>query len=308
MMKEFCILMLIIISLVAGCNQDPSTQPLPNIIFILADDLGYGDISCNGQEKFSTPNIDRLALEGMKLTQHYAGSTVCAPSRSSLMTGQHTGHTPIRGNKGNPPEGQWPLMDEACTVAEMLQKAGYVTGAFGKWGLGSPRSEGDPNNQGFNVFFGYNCQSLAHNYYPRHLWSNHDSVALEENQGRATGTYAPLLIHEKAIEFIQENKDKPFFLYYPSVIPHAELFAPEEYMDKFRGKFLPEKEYKVIWAGNFPEPARGVLEKSLYGDNLMIIGDAAGFVAPISGEGIQPGITSGQVAGEVAIKALKAVL
>ena len=167
------------------------------------------------------------------------------------MTGQHTGHTPIRGNKEVKPEGQWPLEGQAFTLAEMLKEAGYVTGAFGKWGLGSPRSEGDPNNQGFDVFFGYNCQRLAHHYYPWHLWSNQDSLILEENQGTGTGIYAPLLIHEKAIEFLESNKDKPFFMFYPSVIPHAELFAPEEYMEKYHGKFLPENIYEGTDDGEY---------------------------------------------------------
>ncbi len=147
-------------------------QKAPNIIYILADDLGYGDLGCYGQKKFSTPNLDRLAAEGLRFTQHYSGSTVCAPSRSALMTGQHTGHTPIRGNMEKTPEGQVPLPDRAYTLAELLKEKGYVTGAFGKWGLGYPGSEGDPNNQGFDVFYGYNCQRLAHHYYTWHLWHN----------------------------------------------------------------------------------------------------------------------------------------
>lgn len=216
----------------------------PNIIYILADDLGYGDLSCYGQERFSTPNLDSLAAGGIRFLQHYSGSTVCAPSRSSLMTGQHTGHTPIRGNKEVRPEGQVPLPDQAYTLAELLKEKGYVTGAFGKWGLGYPGSEGDPNNQGFDVFFGYNCQRLAHHYYPWDLRENQEKVILGENEGHKTGIYGPDLIHHKAIEFIEKNKDKPFFLYYPSIIPHAELFAPERYMARFRGKFLPEKEYR----------------------------------------------------------------
>jgi len=218
----------------------------PNIIYILADDLGYGDLSCYGQTKFTTPNIDRLAQEGIRFTQHYSGSTVCAPSRSSLMTGFHTGHTPIRGNKEWKPEGQWPMSSNAFTIAEMLKSHGYVTGAFGKWGLGYPDSEGDPNNQGFDEFFGYNCQRLAHNYYPFHLWHNQEKVMLDDNQGRARGTYAPDKIHAEALKFLETNKDKPFFMYYPAILPHAELFAPEEYVTKFRGKFLPEKEFKGV--------------------------------------------------------------
>lgn len=216
----------------------------PNIIYILADDLGYGDLSSYGQKKFSTPNIDKLASQGMLFTQHYSGSTVCAPSRSSLLTGMHTGHTVVRGNKEILPEGQYPIPDATFTLAEQLKKAGYKTGAFGKWGLGFPGSEGDPISQGFDVFFGYNCQRLGHHYYPYHLWSNKDSIVLKNNAGKLKGTYAPNLIHTKTLEFLELNKDDPFFLYVPSIIPHAELAAPQEQMEKFRGKFLPEKVFK----------------------------------------------------------------
>jgi arylsulfatase A len=237
--------------LLSGCrsrreNAAVSSSGKPNIIFILADDLGYGDLSCYGQTNFQTPNIDKLAKEGMRFTQHYAGSTVCAPSRSSLMTGQHTGHTKIRGNKGVKPEGQFPLNSEAVTIAELLKEAGYVTGAFGKWGLGYPGSEGDPNNQGFDEFYGYKCQTLGHNYYPYYLWHNQTKEILEGNKGKETNTYGPEIIHEKALAFIEKNKDTTFFLYYPSIIPHAELLAPDNYMDKFRGKYLPETKYVGI--------------------------------------------------------------
>ena len=221
-----------------------SEKKSPNIIYILADDLGYGDLSCYGQQKFTTPNIDRLAKEGMLFTQHYSGSTVCAPSRSALMTGTHTGHTAIRGNKEVKPEGQHPIPDSTYTLAEALKKANYATGAFGKWGLGYPGSEGDPNKQGFDTFFGYNCQRLGHHYYPRHLWSNNDSIAIDLNQGQQKGLYAPQLIHEKTLNFIEENKDHPFFLYVASVIPHAELVAPEDLMNKHRGQYPPEKSYQ----------------------------------------------------------------
>ncbi|MBT3382805.1 MAG: arylsulfatase [Prolixibacteraceae bacterium] len=220
-----------------------SEKQTPNIIYILADDLGYGDLSCYGQTNFSTPNIDKLAESGMKFTQHYSGCTVCAPSRSALLTGQHTGHTFIRGNKEIQPEGQHPLEAKAVTMAEVLQKAGYVTGAFGKWGLGYPGSEGDPNNQGFDEFFGFNCQRMGHNYYPYHLWHNQEKIVLKGNEGKQTGEYGPDVIHNRAIKFLEDNKDKPFFMYYPSIIPHAELLAPEKYMDKYRGKFLPELKY-----------------------------------------------------------------
>ena len=224
-------------------SSSPSDRP-PNIIFILADDLGYGDLSCFGQKNFQTPNLDRMAAEGMKLLQHYSGSTVCAPSRSALMTGLHTGHTYVRGNKEVRPEGQHPLPDSIFTLPEMLQQQGYATGAFGKWGLGFPGSEGDPNNQGFDRFVGYNCQRLAHHYYPRYLWDNQEKVVFEENQGFEKGNFVPNYIQDRTIEFIETHKDEPFFLFVPSPIPHAELIAPDSIMDKYRGKYLPEKVYE----------------------------------------------------------------
>ncbi|HBC79877.1 MAG TPA: arylsulfatase [Bacteroidales bacterium] len=227
-----------------SCSQANKEKPLPNIVYILADDLGYGDLRCYGQQKFNTPNIDRLAQQGMLFRQHYTGCTVSAPSRSCLMTGLHTGHTPIRGNKGWEPEGQWPLPAKSLTVAEMLKAKGYTTGAYGKWGLGYIDTEGDPNSQGFDEFYGYNCQSLAHNYYPDHLWHNHEKILIHENDSSRRGAYSSDLIHGKALEFIETNKDKPFFLFYPTTIPHAELFAKEQYMAMYRGKFLPEKSFK----------------------------------------------------------------
>src|SRR5450759_37160 len=229
-------------SIAAGQTKNP----LPNIVYILADDLGYGDLSCYGQQKFSTPNIDRLAREGMLFTQHYTGCTVSAPSRSCLMTGLHTGHTPIRGNKAWEPEGQWPLPAKSFTLAEMLKAKGYITGAFGKWGLGYIETEGDPNSQGFDEFYGFNCQSLAHNYYPDHLWHNHEKVLLHENDNGKTGAYSADLIQKAALDFIEKNINKPFFLFYPTTIPHAELFAKEKYMKMFQGKFKPEKPYNGV--------------------------------------------------------------
>jgi arylsulfatase A len=235
--------------LFTACHNQPkvNTEPQkPNIIYILADDLGYGDLSCYGQKLFSTPNIDQLAENGLMFTQHYSGSTVCAPSRSSLMTGQHTGHTFIRGNKEYLPEGQHPLQASALTLAEALQEAGYVTGAFGKWGLGFVGTEGDPNNQGFNEFFGYNCQRIAHHYYPYHLWHNSEKIMLTGNEGKQALQYGPDMIHKQALKFLEDNKTRPFFLYYPSLIPHAEMFAPEEYMAKHRGKYEPESNYTGV--------------------------------------------------------------
>jgi arylsulfatase A-like enzyme len=229
-----------------SCSPGNKKEPFPNIVYILADDLGYGDLSCYGQKKFSTPNIDRLAREGMLFTQHYTGCTVSAPSRSCLMTGLHTGHTPVRGNKNWEPEGNWPLPANTFTIGKMLQAKGYITGAFGKWGLGYIESEGDPNLQGFDEFYGYNCQTLAHNYYPDHLWHNHEKIILHENDSSKKGAYSADLIHNAAIEFIETNRNKPFFLFYPTTIPHAELFAKEDYMKIFRGKFDPEKSFKGV--------------------------------------------------------------
>jgi arylsulfatase A len=261
-MNKLIISFLILFISISSCQNQPRINEVPakpNIVYILADDLGYGDLSCYGQTHFQTPNLDKMASEGMMFTQHYAGATVCAPSRSSLMTGQHTGHTPIRGNKGWDPEGQWPLPAEAFTVAEMLKGVGYVTGAFGKWGLGYIDTEGDPNKQGIDEFYGYNCQSLAHNYYPGHLWDNHKKVVLDKNTGDKFETYAPKLIHERALQFIEKNKDRPFFLYYPTTIPHAELLLPEENLAQFRGKFLPENVYNGVNPGDarFREGAYG---------------------------------------------------
>ena len=249
-MKKFLLYIGFLVLVYSCKNSDKFNEQnhlQPNIIFILADDLGYGDVGVYGQQNFETPNLDRLAHGGMKFLQHYSGSTVCAPSRSALMTGQHTGHTFIRGNSERgftlDKEGQYPLAPEEITIAEVLKKGGYATGAFGKWGLGYPGSEGDPTKQGFDEFFGYNCQRVAHNYYPTHLWDNLTKTSLKGNNGKTKTVYAPLIIHEKALSFIEKNKDRPFFMYYPSVIPHAELAAPEKYMEKYRGKFMPEKEY-----------------------------------------------------------------
>jgi len=229
----------------AACTSDKVTTQ-PNIIYILADDLGYGDLSCMGQERFSTPNIDRLASEGVMMMRHYAGNSVSAPSRSCLVTGQHTGHTPIRGNKEWPVEGQHPIPEDCYTLFKYLKNNEYSTGVFGKWGLGAPGTVGAPEVQGVDEFFGYNCQRLAHSYYPDHLWHNADRVEIEENYGHGEGVYAPYLIHEKAKDFIVGNAESgtPFFLFYATTIPHAELRLPEDEIDSCEGDFLPENSFK----------------------------------------------------------------
>lgn len=224
--------------------QSPDQRP--NIVFILADDLGYGDIGINGQKLIKTPNIDRLAKGGIQFKQFYAGATVCAPSRSSLLTGLHTGHTYIRGNVGVDPEGQQPIPDSIVTITEILNQAGYRTAAFGKWGLGPVGSEGDPNRHGFDKFYGYNCQSLSHRYYPTHLWNNDKKIELEGNAGFLhQKEYAPDIIQQKAIDYISNNDGKkPFFLFLPYILPHAELLVPDDSIFQYyKGRFK-ETPYK----------------------------------------------------------------
>lgn len=212
-----------------ACNTTKEELPQkPNVIYILADDLGYGDIEPYGQKIIKTPHLTQMANEGMLFTQHYAGSTVSAPSRGSLMTGMHTGHTQIRGNKEITPEGQHPMKEGTHTIGEMMRKAGYSTGLFGKWGLGYPESPSTPNKMGFEEFYGYNCQRQAHSYYPDHLWKNEEKIILEGNQNGGRNTYSQELIHQEALQFIRSNKDKPFFAMLTYTLPHAELNLPHD--------------------------------------------------------------------------------
>ncbi len=234
--------------------QDKLTDRPPNVIYILADDLGFGDLSCYGQQRFETPNIDALARNGMRFTQHYSGSTVCAPSRCCLMTGLHTGHAVVRGNAEVKPEGQEPMPADTFTVAHLMQKAGYRTGVFGKWGLGAPGSASEPLKMGFDRFYGYNCQRIAHCYYPAFLWSDGKRELIIENAAQKSKVYAPGLIQEQALEFIRDNKDRPFFCYYAAVQPHADMVAPPGFMDRHRGKFDPETPYKEDYYRGQDEP------------------------------------------------------
>lgn len=209
------------ISFLAGTVDLAAQGARPNVIFILADDLGYGDLGCFGQKLIRTPSIDRLAAEGMKFTQAYAGSTVCAPSRCALMTGKHTGHAFVRGNREIQPEGQTPMPADTFTVAHLMKKAGYTTGLIGKWGLGKPESESTPDKMGFDHFFGYNCQRKAHEYYPEYLWRNNEKVLLHGS------AYSHDLMAEEALQFIRTNSQKPFFLYLAFTIPHAKIQVPD---------------------------------------------------------------------------------
>jgi arylsulfatase len=246
----------------------------PNIVFIVADDLGYGELGSYGQQHIRTPNLDRLAADGTRFTNHYSGSPVCAPSRAVLLTGLHTGHAYIRDNDEMPErgdvwrdlslEGQRPLLQGTRTIGSMLQEAGYTTGAVGKWGLGGPGSTGEPNKLGFDHWYGYLDQRMAHNYYPIHLWRNGEKDILEGNEyfhphqrlpedadptdpasyTPYTGTqYSMDRMAEEALQFIRDNKDNPFFLYLPFTIPHVSLQVPEESLEEYLG-VLPDTPYR----------------------------------------------------------------
>lgn len=239
----------------------------PNIILIVADDLGYGELGCYGQDIIKTPHIDKLAAEGMKFTQFYSGSPVCAPSRCVLLTGKHTGHSYIRNN-GRPMgrehkpgqgifAGQNPIPASEITIAELLRQGGYTTAAMGKWGLGFIGSEGDPNKQGFDLFYGYNCQVHAHNHYPKFLWRNDQKEILEGNNRTLTGkSYSQDLFITEAKQFIVENKDDPFFLFLPFIIPHLSIQVPEATLNEYRGK-IPEQPYDHKSYTQHPYPRAG---------------------------------------------------
>ncbi len=268
--------------LYSGCGRVEKKQDnaKPNIIFILADDLGYGDLGCYGQELIETPNIDSLAAGGMKFSQHYAGAPVCAPSRCVLLTGLHSGHAFIRSNVSgfsknwqkwdyraviadSTLEGQLSIPSGTVTIGKLLQSAGYKTGMVGKWGLGQPHTEGIPTKQGFDFYCGYVCQAMAHTYYPVHIYKNdhrlhlaNDTVAPhtkldpdadplnpESYAKYHLAEYAPDVMFSEMIHFIEENKDDPFFLYWASPIPHVALQAPDHWVDYYVKKFGDEKPY-----------------------------------------------------------------
>lgn len=252
------------LTLTAGLLALPAALPAaegqparPNIIFLLADDLGYGDLGCYGQTKIRTPHLDRLAAEGLRFTQHYAGNAVCAPSRCVLMTGRHPGHAHVRDNRSYQPEGQEPLLADALTIPGLLKAAGYVTGGFGKWGLGGPGTSGDPRKQGLDRWFGYNCQGVAHNFYPTYLWDDDRKVTLPnpafsahdqfkpgedpqdpQSYRRFQGThYSADLIAEQARRFIRDHRDRPFFCYFPTTVPHLALQVPDDSLQEYVGQW-----------------------------------------------------------------------
>ncbi|RNC92052.1 MAG: N-acetylgalactosamine-6-sulfatase [Allomuricauda sp.] len=277
--KGIHVVIVILVMLFLGCAPKKEIAIKPNIIFILADDLGYGEVGAYGQKLIRTPHMDQLANNGMLFTQHYSGAPVCAPSRYIFLTGQHAGHAFIRGNdewkeRGDvwnyeavsldpALEGQRPIPETTITLAKQLKEVGYATSILGKWGLGAPQSSGVPNLQGFDYFYGYNCQRQAHNLYPPHLWENDVKDSLnnaliiphqkldsllnpyEESSYQAftQKDYAPEKIHQKALRFIKENSGAPFFMYYASPLPHLPLQAPKEYVDDYRKIFGDEEPY-----------------------------------------------------------------
>ncbi len=268
-MIRFPLLSLALAALLASCCSAAS----PNIVYILADDLGYGDLSCFGQSTLETPNLDRMAAEGMRFTQHYAGSTVCAPSRCALLTGLHTGHCRIRGNTMGSI-----LTDADVTIAQLLKKAGYTTGCVGKWGVGAPPPLNDPELRGFDHFYGYISMWHAHNFYPEFVIRNGEKVALRNEvperekwtDGRGVATkrvdYVPELVTEEALGFIEKNKDRPFFLYLAMNVPHANNEAGRKGMEvPDWGEFADKK---------WPEPEKGFASmiRNIDGDVGRVLG------------------------------------
>lgn len=285
--KPFFSVLLLLFLLLQACSDSAETPKPPNIIFILADDLGYGELGSYGQSQIETPHLDALRASGMQFTQHYTGAPVCAPARAIFMSGQHSGHVHVRGNDewsdrgkvwdfaamqaDSSLEGQRPLPADTVTIGEVLQSAGYQTACIGKWGLGAPGTEGTPNKQGFDFFYGYNCQRQAHTFYPVHLWKNdqreyldnelvppHRSPLAEDADPLDPKSYAKYnqndysatLMQQEAIDFISRNQEGPFFLYYANPLPHVALQAPKKWVDYYVEKFGDEAPY--LGKGYFP--------------------------------------------------------
>ncbi|MGB5667116.1 MAG: arylsulfatase [Maribacter sp.] len=260
-------------------SQEPAQAAKPNIIYILADDLGYAEVGAYGQERIETPNIDALAKNGMLFSQHYSSAPVCAPARYMLMTGKHAGHAFIRSNsewkergdvwdyramaKDSTLEGQGPMPTNTITLAHRLKEVGYTTGIIGKWGLGAPHTQSIPNEMGFDYFYGYNCQRQAHTYYPLHLYKNRNRVHLandtvapntklpkgadpndpESYAAYTLNDYSPDLMFKELTNFVDDNKEKPFFLYWATPIPHVALQAPNNWLEYYKKKFGEEETY-----------------------------------------------------------------
>lgn len=228
-----------------------AAEPKPNIIFILSDDIAQGDLGCYGQKLIQTPNLDRMAAEGTRYTQAYCGTTVCAPSRTSLMTGLHMGHSPVRANREIQPEGQMPLPANTFTVAKLLKSAGYATACAGKWGMGMFDTTGSPLKNGFDHFFGYNCQRQAHSYFPTYLYNDDQRFDLPGNDGNTKiegkgRTYAQNLIADETLRFVKANAERPFFLFYAVTLPHGTFQIDEQGIYKDQPWTEQEKNYAAM--------------------------------------------------------------
>ena len=268
-MRYLCRILFGFASISAFAAFSSSQDHPPNIILIMADDLGYGELGCYGQQWIQTPNIDRIAAGGIRFTQFYSGAPVCAPARCMLMTGKHSGHAYIRDNgnpadrrgKGKPQDGyfpgQHPIPDAEITIAEILKTKGYRTAGIGKWGLGYEASTGDPNRQGFDLFYGYLCQVHAHNHFPRFLWRNGQREWLPGNDRTLDGKiHSQDKFAENALAFIRENRDQPFFLYCPFAIPHLSIQTTPEMLAKYQDK-IPESDYEHRGYLQHPSPRAG---------------------------------------------------
>ena len=241
---RFLLLALPCLPLIAGLAAEPTK---PNIIFVLSDDLAQGDLGCYGQRLIQTPHLDRMAAEGTRFTQAYCGTTVCAPSRTSLMTGLHMGHSPVRANREIKPEGQLPLPAETHTVAEVLKSAGYATACIGKWGMGMFDTTGSPLKKGFDHFFGYNCQRHAHSYFPAYLYNDDQRFTLEGNTGKGVGKiYAQNLIADETLKFVKANQNRPFFLYYSITLPHGNFEIDDQGIYKGKPWTEQQKNYAAM--------------------------------------------------------------
>ena len=265
-----------------GKKVKTQKESVPNIIFILADDLGIGDLGCYGQEHFNTPNIDKLAMEGIVFTNHYTGAPVCAPSRCALLTGKHTGHATIRQNHSQIGEGRVSLSDADFTIGQLAKIAGYKTAAFGKWGVGEDGTEGVPNKRGFDEYFGYRNNNHCEFYYTDFLYENLDTFWIEANRDGKKGVYTHDLFTERAKKFIRENRDTSFFIYLPYTIPHALYQVPEEDSNPFTGKFTDngKTEYdslRSVYAGMITRMDRQIgeimdlLKETGIDDNTLVI-------------------------------------
>ena len=250
-MKTSLILIALAASSIVSGAAESSSATKPNIIFVLSDDLAQGDLGCYGQKLIQTPNLDRMASEGTRYTQAYCGTTVCAPSRTSLMTGLHMGHSPIRANREIQPEGQLPLPAGTLTVAQLLKGAGYSTACIGKWGMGMFDTTGSPLKVGFDHFFGYNCQRHAHSYFPTYLYNDNQRFDLPGNDGNTkTGgqgaIYAQDLIADETLKWVRAQKDQPFFLFYAITLPHAATQIPDQGIYKDQPWSEEEKNYAAM--------------------------------------------------------------